>query len=123
MTNHLDDFHAALTVLSGNGHIKQRLIRAYEDHLVGINDDELPVTVQQSFADLRRQMHHVAPLNGEGAICASVRKMSPDEASECAALVVTLFGAIARLKSATSNSLPPVANDEASVPPFLLKSV
>ncbi len=123
MTNHVERFHAALTVLAGHGHIKQRLSKAYEDNLVTIHDDELPISLQQSFADLRRQMHSVTPLNGEGAICASVRKMSFDEASDCAAEVVTLFGEIARLQDDTQASLPLSGLEEAMVPPFLVKSV
>ncbi len=123
MTNHVERFHAALTVLAGHGHIKQRLIRAYEDNLVGVNEDELPITVKQSFADLRRQMHGVTPLNGEGPICASVRKMSCDDASECAASVVTLYGVISRLQDDTQGSLPLTEREEARVPPFLVKSV
>ena len=56
MTNHVERFHAALTVLAGHGHIKQRLIKAYEDNIVDINEDELPVSLKQPFADLRLQM-------------------------------------------------------------------
>ena len=123
MTNNVERFHAALTVLAGHGHIKQRLIKAYEDNIAGINEDELPVALKQSFTDLRRQMYGVTPLNGEGPICASVRKMSFDEASECAALVVTIFGEIARLQDDTQVSLPFTVDDEARVPPFLVKSV
>lgn len=123
MTNNVDRFHTALTVLAGHGHIKQRLIKAYEENLVDINEDELPVALRESFADLRHQIYSVAPLNGEGAICASVRKMSFQQASDCATLVVNLYGEIARasddLKS--SSSLPEL--DEARVPPFLVKSV
>ena len=122
MTNHVERFHAALTVLAGHGHIKQRLIKAYEEYLVGINEDELPVAMKQSFADLRREMHSVTPLNGEGPICASVRKMSFDEASLCAASVVTLFGEIARSQDDTQASLPLAEHEEARVPPFLVKS-
>ena len=96
--NHVDRFHTALTVLAGHGHIKQRLIKAYEGNLVAINEDELPILLRQSFADLRCQMHSVMPLNGEGPICASVRKMSFDEASECAASVVSMYGAISRIE-------------------------
>jgi len=62
MTDHLDRFHAALTVLAGHGHIKQRLIRAFEDNLVDIHEDELPIAMKQSFADLRHDMHRVTPL-------------------------------------------------------------
>ncbi len=122
MTNHVDRFHAALTVLAGHGHIKQRLIHAYEDNLVGINEDEMPVAMKQSFTELRSHMHSVVPLNGEGPICASVRKMSCDEASDCAALVVILFREISRLQDDTQASLPLTHGDEARVPPFLVKS-
>ena len=95
MTNNVERFHAALTVLAGHGHIKQRLIRAFEDYLVNIHEDEMPIGLKQSFADLRHQMQNVIPSNGEGSICASVRKMSLAEASECAASVVTLYGQVA----------------------------
>ena len=123
MTNHVDRFHAALTVLAGHGHIKQRLIKAYEDFLLDINEDELPISMKQAFVDLRRQMYCVTPQNGEGAICASVRKMSFDEASDCAASVVSLFGEISRNQSETQVALPLDEIADARVPPFLVKSV
>jgi hypothetical protein len=123
MTDHLDSFHAALTVLAGHGHIKQRLIRAFEDNLVDIHEDELPIAMKQSFADLRHDMHRVTPLNGEGPICASVRKMSLDEASEIAGRIVSLYGEIARRRDDLQTSLPLTEADEMRVPPFLIKSV
>ena len=123
MTDHLDRFHAALTVLAGHGHIKQRLIRAFEDNLVDIHEDELPIAMKQSFADLRHDMHRVTPLNGEGPICASVRKMSLDEASEIAGRIVSLYGEIARRRDDLQTSLPLTEADETRVPPFLVKSV
>jgi len=123
MTNHVERLHAALTVLAGHGHIKQRLIKAYEENLTGIDEDELPIAVKKSFSHLRRQMHCVTPLNGEGPICASVRKMSFDEASECAASVVTLFGTLSRMQDDTQTNLPLIDRDDARVPPFLVKSV
>ncbi|MDH5454877.1 MAG: hypothetical protein OEY37_02325 [Gammaproteobacteria bacterium] len=123
MTDHLDRFHAALTVLAGHGHIKQRLIKAYEDNLVEIHDDELPIAMRQSFADLRVDMHRVSPLNGEGPICASVRKMSLNEASEIAGRIVSLYGQIARARDDLQSSLPLVDGEETRVPPFLVKSV
>ena len=123
MTNHVECFHAALTVLAGHGHIKQRLIKAYEENLVDINEDEMPVAMKQLFADLRRQMHCVTPLNREGAIRASVRKMSFKEASECAASVVTLFGEISRIQDDTQVALTLDEIDEARVPPFLVKTI
>ena len=40
MTDHVDRFHAALMVLVGHGHIKQRLIKAFDENLVDIHEDE-----------------------------------------------------------------------------------
>ena len=77
----------------------------------------------QSFSDLRRQMRNVIPSNGEGPICATVRKMSLAEASECAASMVTLYGELSRLRDDTQGSLPLTDGEESRVPPFLVKSV
>ena len=92
MTHPVDRFRAALLVLAGHGHIKQRLTKCYEEHLNNIDEDDLPIALKQTFADLRQCMHGVVPLNGESAVCASVRKMSPEDASECASDVVAIFG-------------------------------
>ena len=123
MTDHVERLHAALLVLAGHGHVKQRLIKAFEDHLAEIHEDELPIAMKQSFADLRNEMQRVAPLNGEGPICASVRKMSLQEASECAGRIVSLYGEISRYGDDTQSALPLGDEDEVRVPPFLVKSV
>jgi len=123
MTNHVDRFRAALTVLAGHGHIKQRLIKAYEENLGGIDEDELPIAMKQAFADLRQSMHSVKPLRGESAVCASVRKMSPEDASECASHVVALFGELSRLRDGGTIGLPISEGETPRVPPFLIKSV
>jgi len=123
MTNPVDRLQAALTVLAGHGHVKQRLTKAYEAHLVEIDDDELPIAMKQSFADLRVLMHRVTPLKGESPVCASVRKMSLEEASECAAQVVTLYGEISRLRDEVDVSLPVGEAKPARVPPFLVKTI
>ncbi len=123
MTNHVDRFYAALTVLAGHGHIKQRLIKAYEEHLDDIDEDELPIAMKQAFADFRQSMHQVSPLHGESAVCASVRKMSPQDASECAAHVVAFYGELSRLRDQGPVTLPINDGDAPRVPPFLIKSV
>jgi len=123
MTSHVDRFREALTVLAGHGHIKQRLIKAYEEHLNDIDEDELPIAMKQAYADLRQSMHQVTPLNGESPVCASVRKMSPEDASECASHVVAIFGELSRLRDAVPAGLPRSDDDSARVPPFLIKSV
>ena len=123
MTNHVDRFHAALTVLAGHGHIKQRLVKAYEEHLIDIHEDELPIATQEAFADLRRSVHCVSPLNGESAVCASVRKMSPQDASECASHVVSLFAELSRMRDTGAISVPLDDAETPRVPPFLVKSI
>ena len=122
MSYHVDRFYAAVSVLAGHGHIKQRLIKAYEDNLGEISEDELPKSARKAFAELRHQMHRVSPLNGEGAICASVRKMSVNEASECAVSVVSLYGELSRLGRGDDKVLPIDAQNPEVVPPFLVKS-
>ena len=123
MTDHVDRFHAALLVLVGHGHIKQRLIKAFDENLVEIQEDELPIAMQQPFADLRYEMFRVSPLIGEGPICASVRKMSLDQASDCAGLIVELYSEIARQREDFQVKLPLNDAEDTRVPPFLVNSV
>jgi hypothetical protein len=123
MTHHIDRFFAAVSILAGHGNIKQRLITAYEGQLEDIVDDELPIAIHQAFADLRFQLHRVAPLNGEGSICASVRKMSSAEASECALSVVEMFREVSRHGDDSDGILSLSQGSAERVPPFLIKSV
>jgi len=123
MANPVDRFHAALTVLAGNGHIKQRLIKAFGEYLVDIHEDELPLAMRESFADLCAAMHRVSPLNGEGPICASVRKMSLAEAGDCAGQVVVLYGELLRSVGDEPAHLGASPDEQPRVPPFLVKSV
>ena len=122
MSYHVDRFYAAVSVLAGHGHIKLRLIKAFEDNLVDISEDELPITVKEQYADLKRQMFRVAPLNGEGPICASVRKMSVDEASECAVALLALYREIVCGTDAVDPALALEAKEIDPLPPFLVKS-
>ncbi|MGI9271995.1 MAG: hypothetical protein ACR2QT_09490 [Woeseiaceae bacterium] len=122
MSYHVDRFYAAVSVLASHGHIKQRLMKAYEEHLDGICEDELPDAIRESFVDLQRDMHRVAPLNGEGPICASVRKMSPEEAGDCAVSVVTMYREMIRFSDSAQTDLPLDQENQKPVPPFLIKS-
>ena len=121
MSYHVDRFFTAVSVLAGHGHIKQRLMKAFEENLADISADELPVSMKQTFSDLKHQMHQVSPLNGEGPIRASVRKMSVSDASECAVTIVELYGEISRLGGGEQVSLS-LEGDTNPVPPFLVKS-
>ena len=48
------------------------------------------------FGQVMRCLRGVQPLKGEDAVAASVRKMSNQEADDCAALIVEIFGMIGR---------------------------
>lgn len=123
MSNHLNSFYAAVSVLAGHGDIKQRLIKAFEENLAEVDVDELPVTVKQSFADLHKMMSGVAPLNGEGRIRATVRKMSIVEADECAHMMIELYTEVVQFADLVRESVPVRIGGKTQVPPFLIKSV
>lgn len=118
-----DRFRRAVKVLAGSGQVKQRLMVAYETHLEEIADDELPTSVRASFVSLQSMMHRVAPLNGEGPIRASVRKMSVADAQECAELIVSIFSVVAATRDDSERpSLVAVAKSSDDIPSFLTKS-
>ena len=91
-----ENLHSAMLELVRSGPIKQRLIAAYRRHLMGVVEEQLPAEVRGSFSQLMRSLALVQPLRGEDAVAASVRKMSNQEADDCAALIVEVFGAMCR---------------------------
>lgn len=123
MSHHVDRFGAALSVLAGHGHIKQRLVQAFEENLAPIEEASMPAQLKGSFAELRQTMTQVAPLNGEGRIRASVRKMSIHEACDCAKQIVGLYGDMIRLAEVKQSPLPLSGENGVAVPAALLKSV
>lgn len=125
MPHYVEDFTAAMTALTGDGHIKQRLITVFDEHLGELEVSDLPLTVRESFADLRFSVTQVEPLNGEGPIRASVRKMSIAEASRCAQRLVSLYADIVKSDAEPKEreSIRAAAQPRMSVPPMLLKSV
>jgi hypothetical protein len=122
MSDHVDRFLTAVSVMTGNGNIKQRLVQAYEDNLQGIECDDLPVAARQSYADLRAMLQSVSPLNGEGAVRATVRKMSANDAEQCARLMVQLLAEVIRYSDSIQKRLPLQTDERPLVPPFLVKS-
>jgi hypothetical protein len=88
--------HCATLELVRSTPIKQRLVSAYRRYLASLPEDQLPGDVRESFGQIMRSLHGVQPLRGEDAVAASVRKMSNQEADECAALIVEIFGVMCR---------------------------
>ncbi len=69
-------------------------------------------------------MSRVDPVKREGRIRASVRKMSVEEADECAHKMIDLYRDMLRYSDNVQQPLPmPMQiGDQPAVPPFLVKS-
>jgi hypothetical protein len=109
MSNNFELLQLATLRLSQDGPIKDRLAEAYSSHLVALDAEQLPESMREQFGALCAAMHREHPQTRESPVRASVRKMSTIEASEYAALVVRLFGAMARAEVAQSAGRAPRA--------------
>ena len=87
-----DCFHFATLELVRSTPIKQRLVSAYRRHLSSLSEEQLPLEIREPFSSVMRTLRGVEPLRGEDAVAASVRKMSNQDADDCAALIVEMFG-------------------------------
>ena len=96
MTSAWESLHFATLELVRSTPIKQRLISAYRRHLYCLPEDQLPDQVREMFGQVMRALHGVQPQKGEDAVAASVRKMSIQEADDCAAQIVEIFGITCR---------------------------
>jgi hypothetical protein len=93
-----DRFFSAVRTLSGDGPIKQRLVGAYKEYLEDLPDDQVPESIRQKFESLREALTAVGPCNGESAVHASVRKMSPVDAQRYATSILLMLGELVRVK-------------------------
>ena len=75
----------------GEGPVKQRLSRAFADHLEDLQDGELPPPLRGEFEELHAALHRIAPVGNETRVRASVQKMSPQEAGGHAGTIVRLY--------------------------------
>ena len=123
MSNHVQRFYDAVSVMAGHGNIKQRLIKAYEENLAVIEEQDLPIAVRESFGALRDTLSEVAPLNGEGCVRASVRKMSVSDADACARHMLDIYRDIMRIGEEAGEPVAIGVGSKPSIPPFLVKSV
>ena len=109
MVNAWENLHCATLELVRSTPIKQRLISAAR-HLTPLAEDQLPNETRGSFAQLMRSLAGVQPQRGEDAVVASVRKMSNQQADDCAALIVEIFGALCRVDALTQRSQTAVSS-------------
>ena len=103
MVKPLENLHCAALELVRSTAIKQRLIAAAR-HLAPLTEDQLPNETRGSFAQLMGALAGVQPQRGEDAVVASVRKMSNQQADDCATLIVEMFGALCRSESLAQRS-------------------
>jgi hypothetical protein len=96
MTSAWESLHFATLELVRSTPIKQRLISAYRRHLYSLPEDQLPNEVRELFGQVMKSLDGVRPQKGEDAVAASVRKMSNQEADDCAAHIVEIFGITCR---------------------------
>jgi hypothetical protein len=89
-----DRFAAAVRTLVGDGPLKQRLIRAFAEHLGELDNADLPIAARPDFMDLKEALQRRTPVGREGRVQASVQKMSPVEASGHAGTIVQLYVAV-----------------------------
>lgn len=122
MLDPVDRFFAAVSVMAGDGNIKQRLVRAYEDNLQHLDEGALPPEARQAFVELKSRMRSVAPLNGEGPIRATVRKMSAQDATACGALMLELLATLIRTSTRGQGAKVRATQERPALPSFLVRS-
>ncbi len=97
-------FHFATLELVRSTPIKQRLICAYRRHLASLTESDIPSEVRECYGQVMRSLCGVTPLRGEDAVVASVRKMSNQEADDCAAHIVEIFGMMCKTHHSVSRT-------------------
>jgi hypothetical protein len=105
MSSAWEHFNSAVLELVRATPIKQRLIGAHRKHLSSIKEDQLPRELRTQFARVMRLMDGVKPMPGEDRVSASVRKLSPQQADECAEIIVELFSQLSQVEAAAERSV------------------
>ncbi|MEO1581505.1 MAG: hypothetical protein AAFR91_06620 [Pseudomonadota bacterium] len=86
-----DKLHDAMLVLTSHENAKSRLTKAWVDRLELVPTDEVPETIRDRFLAMRDRIMARRPVNNENPIVATIRKMSPLEASDCGRDIVQLY--------------------------------
>ncbi len=96
MSTAWQQLEAAALTLARSGPIKDRLADAFRNHLSQVSAEELPESLRAEFRACHDALTREAPLRGEDAVRATVRKLSSQQADELACTVVRLFAAMVR---------------------------
>jgi hypothetical protein len=101
-----ESLHRATLELASAEPIKQRVINAFSNHLKEMDMDSLPAELRPRFQALVARLTSIRPARGETAVKATVRKMSNEEARNCAQEIVELTGELAFQRSLAARSKP-----------------
>ncbi len=127
MSTAWQQLEAAALTLARSGPIKDRLADAYRNHLALVSVEELPESLRAEFRACHDALTREAPLRGEDAVRATVRKLSSQQADELACTVVRLFAAMVREGARADAAEHPeplaTAASVAGTRPKILKSV
>lgn len=109
-------FHAAALDLARSGTVKERLQRAYRQHLADLDENQLPPELRAEFAALAGKLTREKPMRGEDALAATIRKLSNAESDQIAGTMVELFGRLSRLRDIDADGAPSPASVAAPLP-------
>lgn len=101
-----ESLHLAAQELASCYNIKQRLTTAFSKHLAELDPQELPKELRTEFLSISRHMTCVRPMRGETAVVATVRKMSVEQAGECAQRIVGLLGHVGGGRGTSASARP-----------------
>ena len=96
MRQNWEHFRCAMLTLVGPGPVKQRLCDAFLKHLRMVDAQSLPLSIQLGFTELSQAMRCGQPAGGLGAVEATVRKMSEQDAGNLAVRVLEMFAVFSR---------------------------
>ena len=94
MSHLTERFAEAVQTLVGDGPVKQRLIRAFGEHLGDLDGADLPPALRPGFSELQTALSSRVPVGTESRVQASVQKMSAAEAGDYAGTIVGLYAAL-----------------------------
>lgn len=97
-----ESLHRAALEIASADSVKQRVTNAFSRHLEELDVGSLPSELRPQYLDLVARLTRVHPLRGETAVAATVRKMSNEEAAECAQQIVELLAEVATVRAPTA---------------------
>lgn len=83
-------FQAAVEILVGDGSVKKRLCVAFEEHLISLDEADLPAGLRENYQELHMALQKARPVGPQSCVEATVRKMSVAEASRHAVAIFSM---------------------------------